>query len=614
MLNILGEAAFRTALLAAVVQCGLWLLRIRQPQLLLATWTIVLAASVVMPVLPRLTPLHLTVDPGLPATLIEDASDLLQRPPPQAPPDNALVEVRTQPSLGSWLEAAYVLGAFALVLRLVLGVALSFRLLARAVPIRLEWAAGTRVRISRDITGPVTIAHVVLLPIDVVDWSAEMQQAVLAHERAHVARGDFAMLIVSQLNRALFWFSPLPWWLHRRLIELTELASDDQAMAFTRDRLGYAEILLEMGQRSGPVSRGPAMARPLTLPQRIDRILLDQVPPCRASRPQQVMVTVGMAGLSLGVASLIPGPVSDPAMILPAKQRDLLIGRAISPTPHEADVGNAFESKSATKQVFLQEGSSTTALPPLGREIIVEPKSHSAAASPPLAPMATTAAQPPHATTTLPPRLTLRTSTTRAPALPPSRATERPIEVAIGQGGRNDRVGVQARSAKEIPSHETDGSNVATRTGRPTDDEDRSPPSQRLAYGSVSSFLRPELRRGVDNTCTGTVAVGLKAWWTSSHSSYLRPKVVAGQRIAAQAQFFHKADGTSWVRFNVFERPPLDLPVRLVRGKMTWVGEYGISYTVQAVGGNQLVGLAAPIANDSARLEFACTESISHLL
>ncbi len=613
MLNVLGEAALRTALLAAVVQCGLWLLRIRQPQLLLATWTIVLAASVMMPVLPRFTPLHLAVDPGLPATLIEGASDLLQQPPPQAPPDNAVVEVRTQPALGSWLEAVYVFGAFAIVLRLVLGVALSFRLLARAVPVRPEWAAGTHVRISHDITGPVTIAHVVLLPIDVVDWSDEMRRAVLAHERAHVARWDFAMLIVSQLNRALFWFSPLPWWLHRRLIALTELASDDQAMASTRDRLGYAEILLEMGRRSGPVSRGPAMARLSTLPQRINRILLHQALPCRASRPQQVMVTVGMAGLSFGVASLIPGPVSDPVMMLPAQQRDLQNARAIRPTPHEADVGNASESKAATEQVFLQEGSSTTALPPSGREVEAEPLSHSAAAFPSSAPMATTAAQPPRATAMLSPRLALRTSTTWTPALPPSRTTERPTEVAAGQGGRSDRAGIQAFSGKEVPLHETDGSNVATRTGRPTDNENRSPPSQQLAYGSVSSSLHSELERSVDSTCTGTVAVGKKAWWTSSDSSYLKPKVIAGQRVAAQAQFFRRANGTSWVRFNVFERPPLDLPVRLVRGRMTWVGEYGISYTVQAAGGNQLVGLAAPIAYDSARLELACIGSISHL-
>ena len=232
MLGILGEAALRSLLLAGVVQSVFWLLRVRQAEVLLVTWTIVMAASMAMPMLLQFTPLRLPLDPALPGTLIDGAADLLLQPSLQAPPGDAVVELRMQPSL-TWLEAAYVVVGSGIALRVILGVGLSFRLLARAVPVRPEWAAGHRVRISRDIAGPVTIAHVILLPTDVVDWPAETRQAVLAHEQAHVARRDFATLIVSQLNRALFWFNPLSWWLHRRLVTLTELASDDQAIAST---------------------------------------------------------------------------------------------------------------------------------------------------------------------------------------------------------------------------------------------------------------------------------------------------------------------------------------------------------------------------------------------
>ena len=172
-----------------------------------------------------------------------------------------------------WLEIGYYLVAGFFLLRLSLGLALSLRLLARAVPVCPAWAGDTSIRISRDIAAPVTVAHVILLPWDAVNWPAGMRTAVLAHERAHLARWDFAMLVASQVNRAVFWFSPLSWWLHRRLATLAELASDDQAMATTGDRLGYATILLEMGRRSGASLRGVAMARPSTLRYRIERIL-----------------------------------------------------------------------------------------------------------------------------------------------------------------------------------------------------------------------------------------------------------------------------------------------------------------------------------------------------
>ncbi len=634
MLGILGEAALRSLLLAGVVQSALWLLRVRQAEVLLLTWTIVMAASMAMPMLLQFTPLRLPLDPALPGTLIDGAADLLQQPSPQAPPGDAVVELRTQPYL-TWLEAAYVVVGSGIALRVILGVGLSFRLLARAVPARPEWAAGHRVRISRDIAGPVTIARVILLPTDVVDWPAETRRAVLAHERAHVARWDFATLIVSQLNRALFWFNPLSWWLHRRLVTLAELASDDQAIASTRDRLGYAEILLEMGRRSGPLSRGPAMARPSNLSYRIDRILLHEALPQRASRPQQALLVAGMAGLSLAAASL----GHDPAMTLLAQQQDTWDDRAIGPTPHDADVGVAVRQWSAAQQVPFQEGAPTTTVPQAATEAEVEAQSRPSSASPQPAPLPATAAQPRPAAPLPPRRPASRSLMKNASVPPPARAPGRPVQVASGQG-EGSGPGSQALSPKETPSQIAGNLDVTSGTGSPADHGGDSslarqvaygspfpPPrpgpetyggsnsgyallARQVAYGSPFSPPRPDFEAVVGSVCTGTVAVGLRSWRASPGK---QPEVVAGQTIPAQAQFFRKDNGTPWVRFDVFGRL-LDLPVRFARSGMTWTGEYGISYTVRAAGGNGLAGLAALIAGDSARVELACVKAASHLL
>ena len=148
----------------------------------------------------------------------------------------------------------------------------------------------------------MTVGNVILLPPDVVDWPSAMRQAVVAHECAHVARGDFALLVLSQLNRAMFWFSPVSWLLHRRLAALAELASDDHAMRVTGDRTAYAEVLLEMGRRSGPLLRGLAMARASTLHYRIERVLSDSlgVPPVNGL--QRSVLVVGAAIISFVAA------------------------------------------------------------------------------------------------------------------------------------------------------------------------------------------------------------------------------------------------------------------------------------------------------------------------
>ncbi|HZW15579.1 MAG TPA: M56 family metallopeptidase, partial [Brevundimonas sp.] len=67
--------------------------------------------------------------------------------------------------------------------------------------------------------------------------------AVMAHELAHVRRGDWLFLGLSRLALALFWFSPLVWLLHATLASRTEDAADAAALAAV-DRRTYARALV----------------------------------------------------------------------------------------------------------------------------------------------------------------------------------------------------------------------------------------------------------------------------------------------------------------------------------------------------------------------------------
>ncbi len=67
---------------------------------------------------------------------------------------------------------------------------------------------------------------------------------MISHEISHVARRDAFIDRLSLLHRAVFWFSPLSWYLTRCIAELAEEASDEAALAAGADRTRYAETLL----------------------------------------------------------------------------------------------------------------------------------------------------------------------------------------------------------------------------------------------------------------------------------------------------------------------------------------------------------------------------------
>jgi TonB family protein len=71
-----------------------------------------------------------------------------------------------------------------------------------------------------------------------------------------------------------FWFSPFAWWLERKLVELAEVASDDEAVRGVQDRVSYAEVLVTLAKAaSKPGFAGLAMARGRTVERRVERIL-----------------------------------------------------------------------------------------------------------------------------------------------------------------------------------------------------------------------------------------------------------------------------------------------------------------------------------------------------
>jgi len=204
-----------------------------------------------------------------------------------SPSEHPVEMGRTQPARGGSITlpilvfAVYLTGFIWMSLRLAVGIATARGLARRSVRVSRPLSCRTRVVVSDEIRVPVSVGILspcILLPSDWHRWDGELLDSVLSHEQAHIDRRDHMVLWAAEMNRCLYWFHPLAWFLRRRLASLAEKCCDDAVIAQHGDRRGYARHLLEITRRLSEspqrVARlGISMARTTRVESRIESIL-----------------------------------------------------------------------------------------------------------------------------------------------------------------------------------------------------------------------------------------------------------------------------------------------------------------------------------------------------
>lgn len=130
-------------------------------------------------------------------------------------------------------------------------------------------------------------------------YDAAWRELMLAHERAHVRRGDIHANAIAAALRCLYWFNPL---MHAAMLAFRhdqELACDATVMAVhPRARRCYGEALLHAQLASQAVPLGCHFGFGHPLRERI-AMLKEQLP----STPRRVLGTLLVAILVLGLAT-----------------------------------------------------------------------------------------------------------------------------------------------------------------------------------------------------------------------------------------------------------------------------------------------------------------------
>lgn len=314
----IGTAALRSIILASVAGVLLWALRVKASSTRLLTWTAVLYASLAMPLLGTILPsvpvpiptwqqrsTGKSVEPDVAYSKSSEQRFPLQHSQRTSPTQasrkagiNAQVQnparVSRDLTSGPFALVCYVAVAFLLLGRVVAGLALSMRLVKASWRIQdprissiLSRVAGAgdchfaEVRESSAISVPVTVGPIraaVLLPLAWREWDDRRLEAVMAHELSHVRRHDAFTQFAALLHRAIFWFSPLAWWLNRHIADLAEQVSDEAALTAGAERNQYARTLLGFFETLQASPRrvwwqGVSMANPGKAEKRLEKIL-----------------------------------------------------------------------------------------------------------------------------------------------------------------------------------------------------------------------------------------------------------------------------------------------------------------------------------------------------
>jgi hypothetical protein len=152
------------------------------------------------------------------------------------------------PDLDRLLQLAWLAGSAGLLLSLVTAAAGLHRR-------RRGWdqgvVAGERVYISEEV-GPAVVGLLrprIVVPRWIAAAPSDLQQMVIAHERAHLDAGDARLLAIGLLLVvAMPWNLPL-WWQLRRLRFAIEMDCDARVLSAGRDVSAYGRALLAVGER-----------------------------------------------------------------------------------------------------------------------------------------------------------------------------------------------------------------------------------------------------------------------------------------------------------------------------------------------------------------------------
>jgi len=352
--NALLHFLWQGALIGLLAALALALLRNARPQSRYAVACAALLACVAAPVATLLHSLLAATDapPAAVAAFAANADAVL--PSTDAAASRALPMPATD--LQPWIVALWAVGVGLLSLRMAFGLAWVRRLCRDAhgadndwqvhvdrLALRLGIARKVALRLTDDGDSPVAAGWwrpVVLLPAAIAaGMPADLVEALIAHELAHVRRHDYLVNLLQGAVEALLFYHPVVWWLSRRIRIERELVADDLAAAALGEPRRLALALSELDRHAAARSPAPALpshyapaAHGGHLMSRIRQLVR---PERRAIGSAVALPLIGLAvaGVAFYAQARFAPPAHVPAQAMPAPVAAVQAAPAPAPAP-----------------------------------------------------------------------------------------------------------------------------------------------------------------------------------------------------------------------------------------------------------------------------------------
>lgn len=334
--------------------------------------------------------------------------------PPTSPDAPAVADSATL-AWPLWLAVAWLVGSAVAALRVCLGLTWLRGIVHASTPwvdpawqarvadmaCRLRLSRAVALRVVRNLSTPVTagwLKPVILVPASLVaGMPADLLEALLAHELAHVRRHDYLINLLQHAAEVLLFFHPSIWLLSRGIRIERERIADQMAAALIGSPMPLARALhaLDNAEVGTPVPMAPG-ARDGELLDRIRRLVRpDSLPGRRAVALPVMTLSIALAGFGAwsalpagrthplsaqegqrlmaqlpGVQALVEASGASHVLVLDSRSGATLLGRA----ENEA-VPIASLTKLMTAMVVLDTA------PDLSRRILIDERDARATAS-----------------------------------------------------------------------------------------------------------------------------------------------------------------------------------------------------------------------------------------